>query len=228
MPAGTNVMRGREVYLKRCWMCHGDAGQGDGQSAQNLVPAPANFTVDEFDTMPDSELFWKLTVGIGNTAMPQWGVLLSEQERWEAIHYVKKTFISPSEPEDVSDELPVRYQALQSPWPDTAQARKNGGELYNTLCAGCHGPKALGDGQYGPPLMPTPANLAEDPALTSPADWWYWRLDQGVVGFDGGDETNLHPTAMPAWRFILTDEQKWDIIYYTRDLVGAKDPEVAN
>ncbi len=58
--------------------------------------------------MPDSELFWKVTVGINNTAMPQWGVLLSEQERWEAIQYVKRTFISPSEPEDVSDELPVQ------------------------------------------------------------------------------------------------------------------------
>jgi len=228
VPPATSVMRGREVYLKRCWMCHGDAGQADGRSGQNLIPTPANFTVDEFDTMPDGELFWKVTVGINNTGMPQWGVLLSEQERWEAIHYVKKTFISPSEPEDVSDELPVRYQALQAPWPDTAQARTNGGELYKTLCAGCHGPKALGDGQYGPPLMPTPANLADAPALTSPAEWWYWRLDEGVVGFDGGDETNLHPTAMPAWRFILTDEQKWDIIYFTRDLVGAKDPEVAN
>jgi hypothetical protein len=55
-----------------------------------------------------------------------------------------------------------------------------------------------------------------------------FRDERCVVGFDGGDETNLHPTAMPAWRFILTDEQKWEIIYYTRDLVGAKDPEVAN
>jgi len=228
VPTGTSVMRGREVYLNRCWMCHGDAGQGDGPSAQNLVPAPADFTVDEFDTMPDHELFWKINVGINNTAMPQWGLLLSEQERWEAIEYVKRTFISPSEPDDVSDETPVQYQALESPWENTEQARANGGELYQSLCAGCHGPKALGDGKYGPPLMPTPANLAEDPALTSPAEWWYWRIDQGVVGFDGGDEKNLHPTAMPAWRFILTDEQKWDIVFYARDLAGAKDPQGGN
>jgi len=228
MPPGTSVMKGREVYLKRCWMCHGDAGQGDGPSAQNMVPEPANFTVEEFDTMPDYELFWKATVGIGNTAMPQWSLLISEEERWEAVQYLKRTFIAPSEPEDVSDKLPVQYEALESPFENTEQARIDGGELYNSLCARCHGSKGLGDGELGAPLMPTPANLAEDPALTSPAEWWYWRLDQGVVGFDGGDETNLHPTAMPAWRLILTDQQKWDIIYYARDLVGAKDEAGGN
>ncbi len=226
MPTDANVMRGRQVYLKRCWMCHGDAGQGDGPSRQNLVPEPANFTVDEFDEMPDYELFWKATVGIGNTAMPQWGLLISEEDRWDAIDYIKSTFIAPSEPEDVSDELPVQYQALDSPWPDTPAAREAGAEVY-ALCAGCHGEKGLGDGPYGPPLMPTPANLAEDPAVSSPTEWWYWRVDQGVVGFDGGDPANQHPTAMPAWRFILTDEQKWDVIYYARDLVGAVDPAEA-
>jgi mono/diheme cytochrome c family protein len=174
--------------------------------------------------MPDGELFWKVTVGIGNTAMPQWGMLLAEEDRWNAIYYVKRTFISPSEPEDVSDELPVQYQALESPYENTADAKASGKQLYETLCAGCHGVKALGDGPYGAPLMPTPANLTEDPAVNSPAEWWYWRVDQGVVGFDGGDEKNLHPTAMPAWRFILNDQQKWDIVYYARDLVGAKDP----
>jgi len=228
MPVTADVMRGREVYLKRCWMCHGDAGQGDGPSRQNLVPEPADFTVDEFDEMPDSELFWKATVGIGNTAMPQWGLLLSEEDRWDAIDYVKRTFIAPSEPEDVSDKLPVQYSALESPWPDSEAAREAGKDLYTGLCAGCHGAKGLGDGQYGAPLLPTPANLAEDPAISSPAEWWYWRLDQGVVGFDGGDETKLHPTAMPAWRYILTDEQKWDVIYYGRELVGANDAEGDN
>lgn len=221
MPATASVMKGREVYLKRCWMCHGDAGQGEGPSGQNFVPEPANFTVDEFDTMPDYELFWKATVGIGNTAMPQWGTLISEEDRWNAVKYIKSTFIAPSEPEDVSDELPVQYGALEPPFEDTAQAREDGKALYETLCAGCHGTAAKGDGPWGAPLMPTPANLAEEPAQPASIDWWYWRVDQGVVGFDGGKPANEHPTAMPAWRYILTDEQKWDIVFYTRDLVGS-------
>jgi mono/diheme cytochrome c family protein len=200
-------------------MCHGDAGQGEGPDGQNFVPEPANFTVDEFDDMPDSELFWKLTVGIGNTAMPQWGVLISEEDRWNAIKYLKGTFISPSEPKEVSDELPVAYQALESPFADTADARDQGKANYDLYCSGCHGATGMGDGPYGAPLMPTPANLTEDPAVNSPAEWWYWRLDEGVVGFDG---KLPHPTAMPAWRFILTDQQKWNIIYYAMPMVGVK------
>ena len=72
--------------------------------------------------------------------------------------------------------------------------------------------------------MPTPANLAEDPAVSSPAEWWYWRVDQGVVGYDGAKPgVKPHPTAMPAWRYILTDEEKWDVVYYGRKLVSATD-----
>ena len=228
VPPTADVMKGRAVYLKRCWMCHGDAGQGDGPARTTLVPPPANFTVDEFDKMPDGELFWKVTVGIGNTAMPQWGMLLAEEDRWNAIYYVKRTFIGPSEPEDVSDELPVQYQALTSPYADTPDARAAGRSSTARSARDATAPRRSAMAPYGAPLMPTPANLAEDPALTSPAEWWYWRVDQGVVGFDGGDEKNLHPTAMPAWRFILNDQQKWNVIYYTRDLIGAKDAEAGH
>jgi mono/diheme cytochrome c family protein len=220
MPKGADIMKGREVYLKRCFTCHGDAGQGEGPSSVVLRPTPANFTDPDVDEIPDFELFWKVTMGLSNSAMPQWGLLLSEQDRWNALLYVKKTFVAPSEPQDVSDELPVAYQALEPTVEDTTSARAAGKLAYEAFCSECHGPKGLGDGPYGPALMPTPANLAEDPASVSPAEWWYWRLDQGVVGFDG---KTPHPTAMPAWRFILTDEQKWDIIFYARDLVGAKD-----
>ncbi|TLM98223.1 MAG: c-type cytochrome [Actinobacteria bacterium] len=222
MPPTVDVMKGRAVYLKRCWMCHGDAGQGDGPSAKDLRPVPANFTDPDLDKMPDDELFWKVTAGIHNAAMPQWGLLLSEEERWNAIDYVKRTFIKPSGPQDVSDELPIEYGALESPYDNTPAARAAGADVY-TLCAGCHGAKGLGNGPFGKPLIPTPANLTEDPAVGSPAEWWYWRVDQGVVGFDGGNPADQHPTAMPAWRYILTDEQRWDVIYYARDLVGSVD-----
>ena len=220
-------MQGREVYLKRCWMCHGDAGQGDGPSAQNLVPPPANFTVDEFDDDARLRAVLEGHRGHRQHGDATVGLLLSEQDRWDAIHYVKRTFISPSEPDDVSDELPVRYQALTCAVADTPERARTAGSSTRRSARGCHGPKALGDGAYGPPLMPTPANLTEDPALTSPPTGGTGGVDQGVVGSTAARE-NLHPTAMPAWRFILTDEQKWEIVYYSRELVGAKDPEVAN
>ncbi len=187
MPPDTSIMRGRQVYLQRCWMCHGDAGQGEGPAGQHLAPLPANFTEPELKKFPDSEWFWKVSYGIGNAAMPQWHLLLSEEDRWAAIKYLKAMFVNPSEPTDVSDDVPPAYQALDpAPSAPTPETMEKGKALYEELCTGCHGPKALGDGPYGAPLMPTPANLTEDPAVSAGIDFWYWRVDQGVVGTDPG------------------------------------------
>ncbi|NTU72157.1 MAG: c-type cytochrome [Coriobacteriia bacterium] len=237
MPADTDVMRGRTVYLQRCWMCHGDAGQGEGPDGTRLAPAPANFTDPALKELPDSDWYWRVSHGIGNAAMPQWQLLLSEEDRWAAIKYVKATFVKPSEPTDVSDEVPAAYMAVDpAPLAPTPDMMALGEERYNTLCANCHGAKALGDGVFGSVLMPTPANLTEDPAKTAGVDFWYWRIDAGVVGTDPGPgaatdpkssagtgATLMHPTAMPAWRNILTEQEKWAILFYAMNLTKAKD-----
>ena len=218
MPADTDLMRGRQVYLQRCWMCHGDAGQSDGPDASHLVPIPANFTEPDPKKFPDSEWFWKVSYGIGNAAMPQWHLLLSPEDRWAAIKYVKATFVNPSEPKEVSDEVPPAYTALDpAPFAPTPETIAAGKATYAKLCIGCHGPKAMGDGTYGAALMPTPANLTEEPGSTTGIDFWYWRIDAGVVG-----DNDTHPTAMPAWKNILTEQEKWEVIFYTRGLAGAK------
>jgi len=218
MPADTDLMRGRQVYLQRCWMCHGDAGQSDGPDASNLEPIPANFAEPALKDFPDSEWFWKVSYGIGNAAMPQWHLLLSPEDRWAATKYVKAMFVNPSEPKEVSDEVPPAYAALDpAPYAPTPETMAAGKATYTRLCAGCHGPEAKGDGKYGAILMPAPANLTEEPGSTTGIDFWYWRIDAGVVGDNG-----THPTAMPAWKNILTEEQEWQVIFYTRGLAGAK------
>ena len=217
-PKTANVMRGRAIYLKRCWMCHGDAGQGEGPSGAHLGPVPANFTDPNVKKMKDGRWYWRLSEGVDNSAMPIWRLLLSEQDRWDAIAYVKATFVNPSKPAEVDDNPPVEYQALDpAPYAATPDALARGAVTYATYCAECHGVQAKGDGKYGPPLKPPPANLTQDPALTADEGWWYWRVDAGVVG-----DENTHPTAMPAWRLILTEQQKWEVVFYARTLVGVK------
>lgn len=219
MPAGANVTAGRMVYMKQCWTCHGDAGQGEGPDAVDFVPPAADFTVDEFDTMPDYELMWKVSEGIPNTAMPIWRLLLSEEERWNAIAYIRATFISPTEPATVDDNPPVDYQALDpAPYANTPDARERGKATYEKLCLGCHGVTAKGDGRYGPPLMPAPADLTQAPAVTADEDWWFWRVSEGVVG-----DAGTHPTAMPPWRLVLSEQERWEVAWYTRGLVGIKE-----
>jgi cbb3-type cytochrome oxidase cytochrome c subunit len=219
MPGNADLMRGRQVYLQRCWMCHGDAGQGEGPDGQHLAPTPANFTEPDPKKMPDSEWYWKVSNGIGNAAMPQWHLLLSEEDRWSTIKFIKETYSIPTEPKDVSDDVPPAFQALDpGPYQPTPDMMAQGKETYTRLCLGCHGPKGLGNGEYGKVLLPTPANLTEDPAKTAGVDFWYWRIDQGVVG-DGGTK----PTAMPAWRNILTEQQRWAVLFYAMNMTKAKD-----
>lgn len=219
MPAKTDLMRGRQVYLQRCWMCHGDAGQGEGPDGKHLAPTPANFTEPDPKKMPDSEWFWKVSNGIGNAAMPQWHLLLSQEDRWDTIKYIKETFSNPTKPKSVSDTVPDAYTALApAPYAPTPDMMALGESTYTRLCLGCHGPKAMGDGQYGAALLPTPADLTADPAKTAGVDFWYWRIDRGVVGDNG-----TKPTAMPAWRNILTEQEKWAVLFYGMNLTKAKD-----
>jgi len=222
-PPKGHVMRGRAVYLKRCWMCHGDAGRGEGPDGEFLVPAPADLTDPDLkNKATDLDLYWRVSEGIGNTAMPIWRLLLSEEERWDAIAYVKATFINPSEPAEVSDEPPVEYQALDSaPYSAAPDALARGQLTYRRLCVNCHGAKAKGDGEFGGKLLPTPANLTEPPASEADEGWWYWRVDRGVVG-----DKNTHPTAMPAWRYILTEQERWEVVFYARQLAEVKPAEV--
>lgn len=216
-PTEANVMKGRVIYLQRCFMCHGDAGQGEGPSGANLVPMPANLADPGMKTeLTDADWFWRVSVGIGNAAMPPWRLLLSEEDRWNAIAYVRATFQEPTEPNEVDDNPPIAYQALDpAPYAPTPETLELGKKVYEERCLECHGPKAMGDGEYGKVLVPTPANLTEDPAINADEGWWYWRVDLGVVGDDG-----THPTAMPEWKLILTPQEEWAVVFYTRQLVG--------
>jgi len=223
MPKGTSVARGRVIYFKRCWMCHGDAGQGEGQAGDNLNPPPANFTdadVRDKAEMPDARWFWRVSEGVDNSAMPIWRLLLSEQDRWDVIAYEKATFTFPKEPDDVSDDTPLAYQGLDNAaFPNTPDAVERGKVTYETYCVECHGSQGMGDGPFGPELKPAPADLTGDPAVTSDEGWWFWRLSEGVYGVDPEQFT-----AMPAWKYILTDQQRWEAVYYGRQLVNAKAP----
>ena len=142
MPADTDIMRGRQVYLQRCWMCHGDAGQGEGPDGKHLSPTPANFTDADVKTMPDSDWFWRVSHGVGNAAMPQWRLLLSEEDRWDAIKYIKATFVESERADGRERREPPAYQALDpAPYAPTPDMMAMGKAIYDELCAGCHGAK---------------------------------------------------------------------------------------
>ena len=78
-----NVNRGKDLYLKNCKSCHGDAGKNN---ALPLVPIPPDVTSEKMQANTEGALFYKITKGRGT--MPQFETQLSEDDRWRVINYI--------------------------------------------------------------------------------------------------------------------------------------------
>ncbi len=85
-PTKESIQRGREIYEKKCQLCHGTGGDGKGPAASGLSPKPTNFRESHGEKMTDGEHFWKITTGRG--PMPSFDKDLTEVERWDVINYI--------------------------------------------------------------------------------------------------------------------------------------------
>lgn len=86
-----SIQKGKEIYEKKCTLCHGVKGDGNGPASAGLNPKPTNFKESHGEKMTDGEHFWKITTGRG--AMPSFEKDLTNEERWHVINYIN-TFSS--------------------------------------------------------------------------------------------------------------------------------------
>ncbi len=77
----------KKIYLKTCWACHGENGEGDGPASVQLNPKPANHTLPVVQNQSDGALFWKISTGRG--AMQPYSKVLTVQQRWELVHFIR-------------------------------------------------------------------------------------------------------------------------------------------
>ena len=80
--------KGKILYEKLCWQCHGMTGNGDGPGAAVLDPKPANYSLPEVQKQSDGALVWKISTGRGT--MPAFKTNLSLNERWMLVNYIRK------------------------------------------------------------------------------------------------------------------------------------------
>jgi mono/diheme cytochrome c family protein len=84
---------GEKLYVTYCSKCHGMTGNGAGPSAHGFSTNPRQLWAwHNADESADPYLFWFITNG--RTDMPPWGVILTENERWDLVNYIK-TLASP-------------------------------------------------------------------------------------------------------------------------------------
>lgn len=216
-----NANRGKALYQRYCVFCHGQYGDGRGESAPYLDPKPRDFTKAVFKcrstpsgSLPlDSDLYDTISRGIHASGMPSWKPLL-RQERADLVAYIK-TFSSAFQ-----EEKPAAAVEIPPEPPNSPQSIQRGAELFQSMnCWSCHGKDGRG---YGP----SAATLTDSKGFPiMPFDFTSGRR------FKCGDSdrdmfrdlvTGLDGTPMPSFAGAMNADQRWDVVHYIRSLSNPK------
>ncbi|WDE01287.1 c-type cytochrome [Thalassomonas actiniarum] len=85
-----SVSMGKEIYQRECQECHGTNGNGDGPEAAKLDKMVKDFAEDGMWAQTDGAIYWKIRTG--RRPMPGFKKLLSKEEIWHVINYVRHDF----------------------------------------------------------------------------------------------------------------------------------------
>jgi DMSO reductase family type II enzyme heme b subunit len=219
-----DVNAGKAVYEKKCALCHGEKGDGNGPAAELLDPRPRDFTTGIYkirtvaSKMPsDQDLLDVVTRGMPGTYMPAWDVL-PDRDRKNVIAYLKTFAAEKFKEQEKKLELPKEVAS-------SAESIKRGKEMFEAIeCNKCHGMEGRADGpsrpelkdEWGHPIRP--ANLTKrwnfrgGPTRKDIAI----RLSAGVLG-----------TPMPTFAdSVEKPEDLWHLANYVASL-GDESPHYA-
>jgi|GEM_PF-3526126 len=93
---GESAAAGRRIFLNYCASCHGQKADGRGLLAASLVPAPRNLVaITSWGEKPfveylaDARVYDSVTNGVPGTSMQPWIGVLTDDERWQAISFLR-------------------------------------------------------------------------------------------------------------------------------------------
>lgn len=147
------------TFQSDCSSCHGDLGRGDGPLAQQLNPAPTDFTdITRANNRSILGLYDALSDGIEGTAMPSFKHL-TERERWSLAFFVGSLAFTADEKQGIPREsgLTVQDVVMFSPFELNSKRSKGEWMLVETARAN----PALLFSSNGSPLSITRQRLEE-------------------------------------------------------------------
>ncbi len=216
-----DASKGKEIYDKRCTWCHGPDGDGAGAAQDRLNPPPRDFTygnykikTSSFDSMTpnDEDVFRMIRDGMPGTAMPGWSDLLSEQEMWDLVAYVK-SFVS-------FDAPTIRQIDFGTQIPSSDESIKKGKVLFEMgdRCVECHG--KTGKGNASKRLMGDLGERTWARNLTKP---WTFRGGNDPKDIFVRITTGIAGTVMPSFanprsKKSLSVEDRWHVANYVASL----------
>jgi cytochrome c oxidase cbb3-type subunit I/II len=212
-----NAKRGKALYQRYCIFCHGEYGDGRGESAPYLDPKPRDFTKATFKcrstasgSLPlDSDLYDTISRGVHASGMPSWKPL-TRQERVDLVAYIKG--FSPR----FQEEKPADPVVIPPEPPTSPESVKRGAELFQSLnCWLCHGKEGRGNGPSASSLTDSKGNPITPFDLSSGPRFKCGDTDQGLfrdltTGIDG--------TPMPSFSDAMKPDQIWDVVHYIHTL----------
>ena len=102
-------------------------------------------------------------------------------------------------------KAPESANALKNPYAGIAAETAKGKTLYLQMCAACHGNTGKGDGAAAVALNPRPADHTSAKVQSESDGALFWKMTYG------------NPP-MAAYKDILTEEQRWDLVDFIRTL----------
>lgn len=141
--------RGHQLYLEHCAKCHGEAGHGDGETAERLGFHPRDFTLGAFkcrstpsgSSPTDEDLTRIVARGMRGTPMTGFDDDMEPGEIADLVAYVRTLIPAPE-----GGEPPPVLEVPDPPEPSAASLAA-GRAIYGLLrCWNCHGVDGTGDG----------------------------------------------------------------------------------
>ena len=209
--------RGKKLYEVNCEKCHGARGTGDGAAAAFLQPRPRDLTAaaykfrtTEFGLLPtDEDIYRTITRGADGTSMPPWQAVLTDEERWALVDYIKG--FSPRFAEEPTPES-VRIPKSPRTPPDLA----NGKRLYARLeCGKCHGVDGRGAGPSANFLNDAKGFHVNSRDFTDAASFRAgWTAREIVRTL----KTGLNGTPLPLYIGLMNQKENYDIAAYVMSM----------
>jgi mono/diheme cytochrome c family protein len=218
-PAGSpaTLARGKKLYQENCVQCHGPEGKGDGYGAPFLVPVPRDFTSGEFrfrttesGKLPtDEDLFRTISRGANGTGMPPWMYLLTDEDRWALVDYIK-TF--QPQFETVGD---LEAYPLPEP-PGSARNVANGGVIFAKMqCGKCHGEDGRGVGPSSNTMLDSKRRHVNARDFTQPGSFRAGWTEREIIRTL---ETGMNGVPMPSYSGVMSSQDEYDLAAYVMSL----------
>jgi thiosulfate dehydrogenase len=91
-----NLTEGAKEYEEHCAFCHGGAKAKISPMRDNFSP-PVPQLINRIPHDDDAWLFWVTKHGVRMTGMPAWTGILSDEEMWKVVAFIKHSDKLPAE-----------------------------------------------------------------------------------------------------------------------------------